>query len=215
MLCVSPPADAFQVNYIPNDRVGGYVDITNAGVLGADKYGPRGGTTGRICANVYVFSPDEQEISCCSCLVTPNALVHLSAADLISNTANGVIPPDSVVVKILFTVPGASPASAGTQAGPAFTASACNAALPFDLTNLAPGGRAWAIKLHSPTVPPVTFYQTETRFLQNPIQLCTVTANASSEIRMLTNLCQFITGNQSGAGVCRGCSLGGFGAGKK
>jgi hypothetical protein len=70
--------DLYQLHYVSNLNVGdGVINITNTGALGADAFGPLSGTTGRICANVYTFSPDEQEISCCSCLVTPNALVHL------------------------------------------------------------------------------------------------------------------------------------------
>lgn len=213
-LNVNPPDDSYQINYLPNVKVAGAVDITNAGSLGADPFGPRSGTSGRICANVYVFSPDEQEISCCSCLVTPNALVHVTAADLVGNTATGAAP-DSVVVKLLFTVPGATSTTPGTQVGP-FTSSVCNAANPFNFTNLAPGGRAWALKFHSPVNPPSSsFSPTETEFLFNPIRLGQLTQNTAGEINMMTNLCQFISGNQSGAGICKSCTLGGIGGLKK
>jgi hypothetical protein len=216
LLNVDPPPDAYQIDYLPNVRVNGVVDLSNAGSLGADPFGPLSGTTGRICANVYTFSPDEQEISCCSCLITPNALMHITAADLIGNTATGV-QPDSVVVKLLFTIPGAN-GGPGTQAGP-FTASGCNAAFPFDVTNLAPGGRAWATKFHSPTNPPTTFSVTETEFRYNPIRFGQFgpvnNPPVLGEINKLTTLCRFIVGNQSGAGLCKACALGGIGAGKQ
>ena len=212
-LNVNPPPDSYQIDYLPNVQVDGVVDLSNAGALGADPFGPRSGTTGRICANVYAFSPDEQEISCCSCLLTPNSLAHLTAADLISNTSNGT-KPDSIVVKVLFTVPGATPTSPGTQAGP-FTSSTCNAAFPFALSNLAPGGVAWATKLHAFNTSPITYGSTETQFKFNPIDLGTLSRNTVGEIAKLTTLCQFIVGNQSGAGLCRSCTIGGLGGVKK
>ena len=192
------------------------MNITNAGELGADPFGPNSGTTGNICANVYVFSPDQEEIACCTCLVTPNALVHLSAAkDLVSNTSSGVPPvTNSIVVKLLATIPGTGTTPGVQSTGP-FTGTVCNAAYPCGVTNLAPDMRAWAPKLHStvpasPNSPP--FLLTEGRFLTNPIDLTSINALTVQEITSITNRCRFIKGNQSGAGLCKACTLGGLGA---
>lgn len=202
----APLSDAYQINYLANLNVGdGVINITNAGALGADAFGPFSGTTGRICVNVYAFSPDEQEISCCSCLVTPNALVHLSAkTDLIQNTLTGVVP-NSIVVKLLATIPSNTANPGGNNGGP-FTGSTCNAAQDFGANNLAPGMRAWATRLHALPTSPVTYGVTEGAFQQ---------ANLSGgELTKLTALCRFIVGNGSGAGICKSCTLGGLGAAK-
>src|SRR5262245_47459100 len=121
------PADAFQVRYAANLNVGdSVINITNAGTQNT-----AGGALTNICANVYTFSPDEQLISCCSCTVTPNALVSLSArSDLISNTLTPAVP-NSIVVKLLAT--------SGT---------ACNAS-NVPTGNLAAGMRAWGTTLHA------------------------------------------------------------------
>ena len=204
--------DAFQVNYLPSPVgggvPGGYVDITNAGQLGAPLFGPNSPVkTGDICVNVYTFTADEQESECCSCLVTPNALVHLTAADLVGNPGNGVTPTLGIVVKLLATIPGTNATTPGTNAGP-FTNTVCNAANPFTTVNLAPGMRAWATKFHTnPTTSPATTSLTETAFLP--------AALSAGELAMITNLCQFISGNQSGAGLCKSCSLGGIGGSRQ
>jgi len=58
-------------------------------------------TNGDICVNTYVFSPDEQEQECCSCLLTPNGLAAFSAKnDLTANTLTGR-PLTDVVMKAL------------------------------------------------------------------------------------------------------------------
>jgi hypothetical protein len=206
--------DAYQINYLANLNVGdGVINITNAGALGADAFGPLSGTTGRICVNVYAFSSDEQEVACCSCLVTPNALVHLSAGtDLIANTLTGVVP-SSLVVKLLATVPGTGTTfttpgtngAGGTAAGP-FTGSQCNAAFPYSTANLAPGMTAWATQLHALPTTPVTYGVTQSEFISKVL--------SPGEVTKITGLCQFIVGNGSGAGICKSCKLGGLGGSK-
>ena len=85
----------FQIRYAANLTSGdSVINITNTGANGASLNGPGfGGAAGNVCVNVYAFSPDEQLVSCCSCLITPNGLVSLSVnSDLISNTLTGVRP---------------------------------------------------------------------------------------------------------------------------
>jgi hypothetical protein len=49
---------------------------------------------GDLCANIYVFLPDQEMIACCSCKVSPNGMQGFSlATDLIGNPlTNGTIP---------------------------------------------------------------------------------------------------------------------------
>ena len=182
----------FQVRYASNLNVGdSVINITNSGARGAGfAAGTSASTTGALCVNVYAFSPDEQMISCCSCPVTPNGLVSLSAkADLISNTLTPAVPT-SIVVKLLASAPvGGSCASSAASPGA-----------------LASGMLAWGTTLHAAPTAPVTYSVTETAFL--PASL------SAGELTRLTQLCTFINGNGSGFGICRSCRLGGLGADK-
>lgn len=166
--------DAFQVRYASNLNIGdSVINITNAGTSG-----------GNICANVYTFSPDEQLISCCACVVTPNALVSLSAnSDLVSNTLTPA-HPTSIVVKLLAT-----------------TGAACNAAAPGALAG---GLRAWGTTLHAAPTTPVTYAVTETAFSQAGL--------SAGELARISSFCGFIQANGSGFGICKSCRLGGLGA---
>jgi len=152
---------------------------------------------GNICANVYTFSPDEQLISCCSCLVTPNQVVSLGVnRDLTGNTLTGV-RPTSVVVKLVTTLAGTN--GSGT--------SCTNSAAVATSANLAPGLAAWGTTLHAQTVNETTTYATtETAF--TPATL------SAGELASITNRCVNIIGNGSGFGICNSCRLGGLGADK-
>ena len=178
--------DPFQIRYSSNLNIGdSVVDITNTGA------NTTGTTNGNICANVYAFSPDEQLVSCCSCLVTPNGLQSLSSvSDLISNTLTPGVET-SLVVKLLATAPpssGSCDASAATQG------------------NLALGLAAWGTTLHSlSTIPGAgPFGLTETAFIKGSL--------SAAELSRISALCGFIEANGSGFGICKSCRVGALGA---
>ena len=197
---VAAPIDAFQVRYASNLNVGdSVVNLTNTGTLTL----PTGlTTTGNICVNVYTFDANEELISCCSCLVTPNGLNSLSAkTDLVSNTLTPGVPT-SIVIKLLATVP-----LGLTAAG---TGGTCDASTPTaeppasGAGRLVPGMRAWGTTLHALPTTPVTYGVTETAFLPSTL--------SPAELRKLTLFCGFIQANGSGFGICKSCRTGGLGA---
>ena len=182
----------FQVRYVANLNLGdSVVNITNGGARGAGlAAGTFAATTGAICVNVYAFSPDEQMISCCSCPVTPNGLVSLSARrDLVNNTLTPAVPT-AIVVKLLASTPVGNSCSG-------------SAAAPGALTS---GMLAFGTTVHVGAVAIDPAAITETQFL--PATL------SAGELARLTNLCTFIQANGSGFGICSTCRLGGLGAGR-
>ena len=182
----------YQVRYVANLNLGdSVINITNGGAGGAGlAAGTTAATTGALCINVYAFSPDEQMISCCSCAVTPNGLVSLSARrDLVNNTLTPAVPT-AIVVKLLASTP-----VAGTCAS--------SAAAPG---NIQQGMLAWGTTVHAAAVVGGTDRVTETAFQQANLH--------SGEFARLTQLCTFIQANGSGFGICSSCRLGGLGAGR-
>jgi hypothetical protein len=186
------PETPYHIRYVSHLNIGdSFVNITNTGAGGAGSAsGTSASVTGAFCANVYAFSPDEQMVSCCSCPVTPNGLVSLSARnDLISNTLTPAVPT-SLVIKLVATVPiGGSCVGSAAMVSP-------------DI--FAPGLAAWGTTIHAKPNGP--FGTTETAFL--PATL------SAGELLRLTQLCNFINANGSGFGICRSCRLGGLGSGR-
>ena len=198
MVAFGQAADTpFQVRYAANLAIGdSVVDFTNTGASSTVAFPTQ---NGNICVNVYAFSPDEQEVSCCTCLVTPNGLQSLSARnDLISNTLTPGVPT-GIVIKLL--------ASQGI-AGGATAVSQCNAATVGTGANvLVPGLAAWGTTIHAlpvtPGTPATTFGVTETPFTNATL--------SAAELVRITSLCGFAQTNGSGFGICRACRLGGLG----
>jgi len=174
--------DEFQVRYASNLNKGdSFINITNTGTDAPDD---------NICVNVYTFDPSEEMVSCCSCLVTPNALVSLSVqGDLISNTLSPATPT-AVVVKLVSTGPVAE--------------TTCN---PGTRSRLAPGMRAWGTTLHQLPGTPASYGLTESRFLNGGL--------SNAEYSHLTAFCGFINANGSGFGICKSCRTGGLGGVKQ
>jgi len=145
-------ADDFEIRYFSNVNSLGdsLINLTNTGA-NAGVSGAVGFTGGNICANIYVFDPGEEELACCSCQITPNALQSTSVAGLLSNNLT-LEHPNSTVVKVLATAATSGvcdPTSAGSTSNP-----------------LVPGLRAWATTLHQSNGSSGFAYGTETEFSQ-------------------------------------------------
>jgi hypothetical protein len=182
----------YQVNYASNLTIGdSVVNITNTGANGAGLgSGTTASVTGAICANVYVYNPDEQIVSCCSCPVTPNGLVSLSArSDLIINPLTPGTPT-SIVIKLVATAP--------------VGGSCNNSALLAGTPTFVAGLIAWGTHLHANTSAAAgTYSVTETRF--SPATL------TAAEAARLAYGCGVVANVGSGFGVCNSCRLGGLG----
>jgi hypothetical protein len=199
--------DAYQINYAANLNVGdSSVILTNTGQQGAF-FGATPATQGNICVNVYTFDPQEEEISCCACLVTPNGLNALSAKnDLINNTLTPAVP-NSIVVKLVASQP-------GTTTTGAFTVCNATAPLPTPATqpytagatgDIAVGLRAWVNTLEGNTSAG-TYDVVHGAFLPSYL--------GAQELGALTTVCAFNQTNGTGYGICGSCQTGALG-GKK
>jgi hypothetical protein len=173
-------------------------------------------TNGDICVNTYVFSPDEQEQECCSCLLTPNGLATFSAKnDLTANTLTGRALTD-VVIKLFATASCLPQANGGCL--PISSAANCNAAtagvgfvsllafhgVPGVVTPTGTNGQtffrgrgmvAWGTTLHANTsASPAASQLTKTEF--------DTAALSADELVRFTGQCANIQQNGSGAGIC-------------
>jgi hypothetical protein len=169
----------YQIRFASNLHIGdSVVNLTNSGASG-----------GSICVNVYSYTPDEQLSSCCSCMMTPNALTSLSVRQDIASNSLTPIVPTSMVIKLLASVP---------------VNSTCNAALPGPL---AVGMLAWGTTLHPL---PVTVGTPATTYGIEGSAFSPATLVYGEQMRM-TSLCGFIRANGSGYGICKSCRIGGLG----
>jgi hypothetical protein len=193
--------DAYQINYAANLNAGdSTIILTNTGVQGQFA-GATPPTQGNICVNVYTFDAQEEEISCCSCLVSPNGLDSLSAKnDLINNTLTPAVPT-SIVVKLVASQPGTTMAGAFTICNPTSPVPAI-ANIPYGPSatgSIAAGMRAWMNTTESESTAG-TYGTVHGSFLPSYLY--------EPELNALTSVCGFIQGNGSGFGICGSCQLG-------
>jgi hypothetical protein len=189
--------DAYQIGYAANLNIGDAVlNLSNAGVNGAN-------ASGNLCVNVFVMDPSEEQIACCSCLVTPDGLNSFSVnQDLISDTLTAAVP-NAVVIKLVSSFPALDPTGSPTL---------CNASQVLTLTpplgvtvNLEAGMRAWGTTLE-PNGSPGSYGVVNVPYLPSAL--------SQAELTLLTRYCGFIQGNGSGYGICKSCATGGLAGAK-
>jgi len=205
-----PPTSTFQIRHFVNlAAADSDIDITNTGATTtfAQAQPPpnsQANINGSICVNIYAFAADEQQIACCSCLVTPNGLYSLSVKTVLQNSVLTSSAPNEIVVKLFSTIPTSStdtstgvitqtcnPATIGAAAGPGALAS---------------GLLAWGTTAHGfPTATGPNFQLTETPFVPATLSAAELTRNVQ--------MCQYMQILGSGQfGLCKGCQNSGLGA---
>jgi hypothetical protein len=199
----------YRIGYAANLNIGdSEVNISNDGLrAGFYNNNTTANGAGNICVNVYTFDPSEEEVSCCACLVTPNALVSLSAKnDLINDVLTPAIPT-SIVIKLVSSVP-------GTTGSPA-AYTVCNPTLPLGETisgglagnntiqSLENGLIVWGTTLE-PSSPAGTYGPVNVPFISGSLP----GAFSSGEIGDLATVCSFVRQEGTGFGVCSSCALG-------
>ena len=104
------PPDVFQINYFSGANTTGNPDatvrITNPGTSGGSTDPESPGSD--MCANLYIFTPDQQLTECCSCRVTPNGLLTLSLNRDLTNNPLTSIKPTTGIIKIVSSSVGNS-----------------------------------------------------------------------------------------------------------
>jgi hypothetical protein len=207
------PTDAFQIGYAANLNIGESVlNMSNSGWQGGfiNATPP---TSGNICANVYIFDPQEEEISCCSCLITPNGLNSIPLTTLTLNTLTPAIPT-SIIIKLLATQPGTTIAGAFMNcnaSGVALsTTTTMNPTATFPTYTagqtgyLAGGLIAWGTTLE-PTAP--TGYNVVSVDYKKEML-------SASELNALVTTCGFVQTEGTGYGICPSCATTGLSGAK-
>jgi hypothetical protein len=160
-----PPPDVLKVDYFANANTTGAPDAT----LRLDNPGEAGGS---VCANIYVFDPNQELSECCSCYLSPDGLRTLSIDnDLTANPLTG-IPLTAGVIMVVSNVA---------------TSTVCP--LPTKMTPVSGGVRGWATHIQN-----IGFNVTETASQD-------ATMNASEETRLNAS-CNAIALDGSSGGVC-------------
>lgn len=93
-IATASSADSYYVGYFSANNPAlpdASVAIVNPGSLAGWSVFDFKTPTGDLCANIYVFDADQQLTECCSCFISPNALLQFSVNnDLTGNPVTGV-----------------------------------------------------------------------------------------------------------------------------
>ncbi len=146
--------------------------------------GSTGGTSpaGDLCANVYVFAPDQQMLECCSCKVTPDGMRTFGVNTNLTNNSLIANPPHSGVIKIVSSAVPTRISSSGSSGS-------CNNAAGI---TYAPYGYlgTWVTHVNQAHQLSVS----ETHFLPGVL--------STTELTNLQHSCKLIQGVGSAFGIC-------------
>jgi hypothetical protein len=211
--------DAYRLGYYGGANFGfpaAEVNIVNPGSTGGySKFDPNapGDDFGDLCANIYVFTADQEMVECCSCFISPNGLRTLNIdVDLTANPLTSTAP-HSGLIKIVSSDIDSSQgdgACSGVSTNPAGKAEFTDVAgAPYE-----PEGslRTWSTHIRPTTAS--LFTLTEASFRHADLghkhfgdSTSSEDRDGTSELRKLQQQCHFIALAGSGKGHCT-CGVG-------
>ena len=211
--------DAYYLGYYGGANMGlppAEVAILNPGSSGGYSYfDPTApGPYGDLCANIYVFTSDQEMVECCSCFISPNGLRTLDIdKDLTKNPLTST-PPHTGLIKIVSSEIDTSQSGDGACNG-----SVSNNQLRSVFTDVAtqpfyPEGslRTWSTHNRQtgaslPTLTEASFRHADLGQKHYGDGIGAEDRDGSSELRKLQEQCHFIAINGSGHGHCT-CGVG-------
>ena len=221
--------DAFQIGYVAQlNNADTVINLVNTGASAGSAIIQANNTVGNLCVNIYIFDPQQDEVACCSCKVSPDQLLYLNAGGPTESVATswgvpvsaggngvpallwntiygpGLYPFNSAVVKLLATNPNlpggqCNNIPAGTNGQRSGNITAAN----VPPAALAPGLAAWITHPH-PTNGRPTSGPNGTQLL--PVGIGETSFDrerlSSGELTALTQGCQYLQNFSGGRGIC-------------
>lgn len=211
-----------QIGYAANLNIGdSVINISNDGSQGGFINATPVATQGNICVNAYTFDPQEEMLSCCSCLITPDGIDALWVkADLLSNTLTPATP-SSVTIVLSSTEPALDRTGAYSGCNPAGPISPTVASNPYYPAAGVPlagaadthagfavpfGMLAWGATLE-PSATPGTYSPVAVRYL--------ITSAGAGYFPDAPQTCAFLQSDGTGYGICKGCQTGALSGAKR
>lgn len=191
-------SNAYTIGYYENANMGlpdAQLHVTNPGSTGGfeGQGGAFGG--GDLCANIYVFTPDQQLAECCSCPVSPNGMQGFSlATNLTTNPLTSTVQHNGAIKIVSSFGGGKYPAGLPpvSIANTNYTPPACDAT-----TNFYPYGRLESWITHVRTLgTSLGAAFTVTEISLEPVDL------SYSELKKLQQECFALIQLGSTAGAC-------------
>ncbi len=226
--------DAFQISYVSQlNNADTVINISNAGTANQPQISERAALTGQyitsgdLCVNIYVYTPDQQQVACCSCFVSHNEVIYENLGGptesrpaswgiptvyggdgvpgLLWNTTYGpgAYPFNSAVVKLVATDATNTVGCNNTAFDPVTSTPGNITAANISAFDLAPGMAVWSTHPH-PTNGASLPGPNGGVLL--PVHITETEGQAKvlslGEFTGLTTLCTNIQNNSSGRGQC-------------
>jgi len=202
--------DAYYLGYYGGANMGlppAEVNIVNPGSTGGYSYfdpNAPGRYYGDLCANIYVFTSDQEMVECCSCFLSPNGLRTLSVdIDLTANPLTATAP-NAGLIKIVSSEIDTNQgdgACSGVSTNPAGKSEFTDVAqAPYE-----PYGslRTWSTHIRPTTTTLFTLSEASFRHADiGHVEYGAEDRDGTGELRKLQQQCHNIALNGSGHGHC-------------